>query len=250
LTATVLVASAIAVPCLAQTAPAPAPAPAAPAAAPDAPKASKVPPQKTIVHGTAPDLAGRWLILFDLVLGEQRRTVAQIIEIGTKDGKPDIVESFVNLPAALAAEVDEKGSAGEYWQPNAAQLATIDAEWANLADSDRGITHVDNELWGKDAFDDTIKKEPDVKDALWVLRQTYQFVPGGQRPAKHVNVFGALAADGSGWKGNAVGASLALAPFPVPITYKGTFRMLRVGAEPQPAGWLARLLAMFKGCGG
>ena len=113
------VASAIAAVCLAQTAP-PSPAPGAPAA--EAPQASKVPPQKTIVHGSVPDLAGRWLILFDLVLGEQRRTVAQVLEIGSKDGKPDIVESFVNLPDALVAEIDQEGNAARYWQPTAAQL--------------------------------------------------------------------------------------------------------------------------------
>jgi hypothetical protein len=232
----------------AQTAP-PSPAATPPAAAPAAPKASKIPPQKTIVHGTVPDLTGKWLILFDLVLGEQRRTVAQLVEIGSKDGKVDVVEYFVNLPDPLPVQIEQEGNAGTYWQPTAEQLATIPTDWATLADANRGVTLVENEIWGQDGFDDTIKKEPDVKDARWVFRQTYAFEPGGQRPVKHVNVFGALTPDGTGWKGNAVAGSLAIAPFPVPITYKGTFRMIRLDAAPEPAGWLARILAMFKGCG-
>jgi len=249
LAAVVAGAIAIGADCRAQTAP-PSTEATPPAAAPAALKASKIPSQKTIVHGTVPDLAGKWLILFDLVLGEQKRTIAQLIEVRSKDGTVDVVEYFVNLPDTLAAQIDQEGNAGMYWQPTAEQLGAIPTDFAGLADANRGVALVENEIWGQDAFDDAIKKEPDVKDARWVFRQTYAFEPGGQRPVKHVNVFGALEPDGSGWKGNAVAGSLAVAPFPVPISYKGTFRMIRLDEAPEPAGWIARILAMFTGCGG
>jgi hypothetical protein len=66
-----------------------------------------------------------------------------------------------------------------------------------------------------------------------------------------INVFAANAREGTGWRGNGVVAQVVAAPFPVPITLHGTFRMLRVEATAEGRkGFLARLLDAFKGCGG
>jgi len=42
--------------------------------------------------------------------------------------------------------------------------------------------------------------------------------------------------------------SVANAPFPIPISFMGTFRLYRLGPPPQPSLW-ERVLGMFKGCG-
>jgi hypothetical protein len=233
-------------------APPPAAAPVAPAPTtpPPAPQPAKTPPQTTAVHGTLPDLEGRWLLLFDMVMDPQRRTIPAFIEIDRADGEVRAREHFVELPDAMRAQVEEGNQQATYWQPSPEQIAEIDRQWTDLPDSGRGVAEAANELWGQDAFDDAMKKEPELTGAVWVFRQTYTFAPGGQRPVKHVNVFGAMKPEGSGWRGNAVEASLVTAPFPIPITYKGTFRMIRVDAAPERAGWLARLLAAFRGCGG
>jgi hypothetical protein len=222
------------------------PAPAVAAAA--ALQPSKTPPQTTAVHGTLPDLRGRWLVLFDLQTGEQQRTVPSFVEIDLKAGQVDVVEHFVRLPDEMNAQLDQATEAGTSWKPTPEQLAQIERQWANLSDDERGIVKVANEIWGKDGFDDAIRKESDVAGAVWILRQMYAFAPGGQRPGRQVNVYGAMAPEGDTWRGNVVAAVVTMAPFPIPVTYKGTFRMMRVGA-PTPHGLLVRILDAFKGCG-
>ena len=51
-----------------------------------------------------------------------------------------------------------------------------------------------------------------------------------------------------GYRGSLTTASMIAAPFPIPITFKGTFRLYRLESVPQ-AGLLQRVLGMFSGCG-
>lgn len=226
-------------------------APTPPVAKPAAPPAaaSLTPTQTTIVHGAPPDLSGRWLILFDLEVNVVKRTLPFFVEIRKQDGKPEIVERFVNLPPELAAGLEKHNAAKTKWEPAATDLTALAEQWADLPKNERSVTQVTNDVWEPAAFDEAARQSVDVKDALWVIRQTYQFVPGGQRPVTQVNVFAGTAREGSGWRGNGVVAQVAAAPFPVPITFPGTFRMLRLEAPAAPPGLLARLLDAFKGCG-
>jgi hypothetical protein len=51
--------------------------------------------------------------------------------------------------------------------------------------------------------------------------------------------------------GTFITSSTAVAPFPIPITLKGSFEAYRVGGEPvAEEGWLQKFLGMFSGCGG
>src|SRR5262245_20573050 len=61
--------------------------------------------QTTTVHGSPVDLSGRWFILFDMTVNTTRRTMPFFLEITSKDGKPEVVEHFVNLPPDMAAEL-------------------------------------------------------------------------------------------------------------------------------------------------
>jgi hypothetical protein len=226
----------------AQVAP-PAPQPTAPPGA-----AALTPTQTTVVHGTPPDLTGRWLVLFDLQANAVKRTLPFFIEIRTQDGKPEVVEHLVDLPPELAAELDKHNAAKTKWEPTAADLTLLGERWTDLPKNERGLAQVTNDFWEPSAFDEAEREFPEMKDALWVIRQTYAFTPGGQRPVTQVNAFVGTARDGSGWRGTGAVAQVAAAPFPVPIKFDGTFRMLRIEAPEKPPGLLARLLDAFKGC--
>lgn len=221
-------------------------APAPPAAKPDV--TSKATAHETIAAGSLPDLSGRWLVLNDLDLAGKNRTVASFWEVTERDGDPVVTERFVNLPIALHDALEGRNAAAEKWEPTPDELATLRTSWGDLPDQMRGVAAVRNEIWARDAFIDEIAQEPATKDAEWVVRQTYQFQPGGSRPVRQVNVFGALEATATGWAGTYSGVAVAAAPFPVPIPYNGTFRMIRL--DPAPArGLLARLADLFAGCG-
>ena len=221
-------------------------APAEPAAAPDI--STKATTHETVAKGTLPSLTGRWMVVNDLDLNGRVRGVPAFWEVTEQDGKPVIVERFVTLPLDLNQDLDQKNAAGEKWEPTDQELQAILAAWDELPDQMRGVASVRNEIWGPDAFIDEIKKEQATKDAEWVVRQVYQFVPGGNRPVRQVNIFGTLAETPRGFSGNYSGVAVAMAPFPVPIQYEGTFRMIRLDAPPA-RGLFGRIADMFKGCG-
>lgn len=219
---------------------------APPPAEPDL--SSKAATHETVAAGTLPALEGRWMVLSDLELAGQRRTVPAFWEVQETSGAPVITEHFVTLPLELHNALEAKNEASATWEPTAAELATIAAAWHELPDQMRGVATVKNEIWAREAFTDEIKADAKTKDAQWVLRQTYEFVPAGRRPLRQVNIFGAREASDQGFTGMYSGVAVAAAPFPVPIPYNGSFRMIRL--DPAPAqGWLERIADMFSGCG-
>jgi len=230
----------------AQMAPVP---PVAQAPAPAAPATPGELTQTTTVHGSPVDLSGRWFILFDMTVNAARRTMPFFLEITTKDGKPELLEHFVNLPPDMAAELEKHNKAQTTWEPTPAQLGILAASWAELPKSDRSIAAVASDIWEPSAFTEEERKDVEMKDALWVIRETYQFAPGGQRPATQVNVFAGKKQEASGWTGTAVVAQVLAAPFPVPITLHGSFRMMRLDPDAAPPrGLIARILEAFSGC--
>jgi hypothetical protein len=221
-----------------------------------APAAQATPPttlpplvQTTVVHGNPADLNGRWLVLFDMKVNAVQRTIPSLLDISTTDGKPEIVERLADLPEALAAAVEQHNTDKTLWQPTGAELSTLAARWTALPEREHGVLTVTNDLWEPSAFTEAERQQMEIEDPLWVMRQTYAFAPGGQRPITQVNVFAATARADDGWTGMAVLAQVAAAPFPVPITFRGGFRMLRVEPAAPATGLLARILDAFKGCG-
>jgi hypothetical protein len=206
------------------------------------------PEQTTAVHGTVPDLTGHWLVLSYIAVGNNVRTVAALWDVTASDGTPHVEVRFVALPEALQASLDQANDANARWEPSEQQLQDLRNAWATLAPETRGAAKVETMIDGRDAFDDVLKKDETVKDSQFAIRQMISYLPGAQRPIKDVLVYGVTDQLPDGYGGKYVSASIAAAPFPVPITFKGTFRMHRLESV-QARGLLARLLDMFSGCG-
>ncbi len=92
------------------------------------------------------------------------------------------------------------------------------------------------------------KAEASMQGALFTVEHVIVFTPGPQRPTKDVMVFGAKEALADGYRGDYAGVTIANAPFPIPVAFKGDFRIYRLGPVPQPGLW-QRILGIFKGCG-
>jgi len=213
--------------------------------------APAAPVQETAVHGTPPDLAGRWLSLAWVELAEGKIVTGPALwEVKENDGKPVVTQRFVSLPPALKEALDKANAEQERWQPSAADVAEIRAQWDSLAPEDAKVAKVTNDISARDDFDDTIKKEPRSKDALWVLRQRQDFDASAAPVIRQASVYAALASSGADYTGNFDTVTVAAAPIPVPLTFKGTFRFYRLDEPAQhPRGFLARLLDFFAGCG-
>jgi hypothetical protein len=217
--------------------------------APTASAPSSAPVQETKVVGTPPDVAGRWLAVGRLEVGVTgAASIPALWEITTQDGKPVMTHRFVTLPPALKAQLDSANAAGKAWEPTPDDLTLLAAQWDTLPADDTHVAKVMNELSGPDGLDDAIKNEPRSKDSLLLIRQRMDFDGKGTSVIRQVMVYSALAANDRGYTGNFDSATIAAAPFPVPIPFKGTFSLYRVGA-PGGRGFLARVFDLLAGCG-
>ncbi len=205
--------------------------------------------QTTKVEGTVPDLAGRWLLVADLVLPQDSHlNVAHFWDVTMVDGKPQIDSRQVGLPPDVRASLEAANQAHVTWTITPEQLDEVRADWATLPAEDRGLSSIDQRIIGKDAFDEMIKNEEFMKDAVWVVQQSGEFRPNEGRPVRDALLWGAVAPTEDGYSGAHMSVAVAAAPFPIPIAFKGTFRMYRVDPGA-PRGVLARVFDVFAGCG-
>jgi hypothetical protein len=215
-----------------------------------APAVPGAPVQETKVLGTPPDVAGRWLSLGWIELPDGRSVSAPMLwEIAPEDGKPVMTYRFVSLPPALKAAVDKANADGKPWTPSPEELEQLRAGWDELHPEDQHVAKVTNEIIGRDGFDDSVKGEARSKDALWLVRQRMDFDARAAPTIRQVMIYSVFAPSGRDYTGNLDMATIAAAPFPIPISYKGTFRLYRIDAPRAPRGFLSRLFDSFAGCG-
>ena len=215
----------------------------------DAPAPAGQPNQTTTVEGTLPDLQGRWILVATVGLGQSpKRTLASLFEIGRREGTLEVRERHVVLPApqdaALKRANDELGGA---WAPGPSDLEAIGAAWDTLEPEDRAISDIVHQLTGRDAYDDDLKSDANTKDALWVLRQAYTFEPGKNRPVNQGNLIAPAKLEDGVYAGNYLAVAVAAAPFPIPIKFEGTFRLIPL--VPGARSFWAGLGDFFAGCG-
>lgn len=204
---------------------------------------------ETTVEGTPPDLEGRWLLLASVGLGQSaKRILPSVLDVRRSDGKLEIRERHIVLPAAQN-EALRRGNEelGGVWAPTPDDLAAIDRAWDRLETEERGIGTMVHQVTGRDAYDDDLKNDALTKDALWVLRQSYTFIPGGSRPVNQANLIAPLRVENGTYSGNYLAVAVAAAPFPVPIKFEGTFRLIPIG---RTRSWWARVGDFFAGCHG
>ncbi len=207
------------------------------------------PTHTTTVEGTEPKLEGRWLLLATVGLAQgAKRVIPSVFDVRRVDGKLQIRERHVVLPKAQDEALRRANeNLGAVWSPTDQDLAAIDAAWETLQPEDRGVAAFTYQLTGRDAFDDDLKKEPTTKDAIWVLRQSYKFLPGGSRPITQANVVAPLKYENGVYTGNYLAVAMAAAPFPIPIKFEGTFRLIPIA---HATSFWTRLGDFFSGCTG
>lgn len=204
--------------------------------------------QTTTVTGAAPALLGRWLVLPKVgVAGGYQRLLPSLWDVRPKDGQIEITERLIVLPAAQNAAVqranDELRGA---WDPTPADLDAIRAAWDVLLPEERGIVAMTHQVTGRDAYDDDFHNDPIAKDSLWAVRQSYNFEPGGNRPITQANLIAPLKVENGVYSGNYLAVTIAAAPFPFPIKFEGTFRLIPL-PEAAPS-FMQRLGDVFAGC--
>lgn len=214
-----------------------------------APSADPAPQYTTEVQGTAPDLLGHWFAVSHIAVPGNGGTVTATTfwDVTTVDGEPSFTLRYVQPPQAMREAMRQANLDRKPWNPTPEELAALRDGWATLEPEERGAAKVATIIIARDGFTDVLSNDADMKDSQFVVQITADYHPGPQRPMKDVLLYGAKEKLADGWSGSYASATVAGAPVPIPITFKGTFRAYRLDAPS--GGLLARIFGMFSGCG-
>lgn len=210
------------------------------------------PPQEVVSGGTIPDdLLGRWLVVGWVGMrdGEHGKTTTSLWEVTREDAQLVFREVYRELPKAVADEVTQANADDRVWRPDEGDIAAIASSWGTTAERDPKLATMRNELFGSDGFDRDFKNEAQTKDAVWAARQTGTFRKSAAPAVRSINVYGATERRNGGWAGNYTAATIAAAPFPIPIKLDGKFEMYRVGDVTETPAKRGFLEGLFSGCG-
>jgi hypothetical protein len=205
-------------------------------------------PESTTVKGKVPgDLVGRWFTVNSPKLPSgQMLHVGRMWEIRRGAEHEELILHRRVLPPAVAQKLQQASTAGKPWVPEPADLAEIAREWDRLAAEETSYERIENSLIGVDAYSAEQQADPIVKGSAFVILIQETF--GGAQPVRNTySVYAVRQSDEAGVAGTSVTTSLAIAIIPVPITYKGEFHSYRLDAGSR--GLIARLFALFSGCG-
>lgn len=208
------------------------------------------PKQEAVSGGTLPeDLLGRWLVVgwIGIKDAEHSKTTTSLWEVTREDAQIVFREVYRQLPSSVTSVVTEANAEDKAWRPKPEDLSAIADAWDELPEHDPQLATQRNEIYGKDGFDRDFKAEAQTKDSIWAARQTGQFRRSASPTVRSINVFGAMEARDGGYAGNYTAATIAAAPFPIPIKLEGKFQMYRISGPieaPKKGFWDS----LFSGC--
>ena len=232
----------------AQTEPSTVPPEAAPPATTPPSTAPTAAPVTTDVQGKIPrDIAGRWFAVCHVKLESgMARPIARLFEI--REG-PEHLELVLgsDVPTPVNQRLTAAVNAGQQWTPTPDDLREINEKWRPARVDSRNYEKVENRILGSDAFPPEFKEDETTKDAQFAIA-IKEMYSGGQAVRTTYSVFGARNYTPTVFSGSAIIATLAVAPFPLPITLKGDFQAYRLGEAP-PRSVFQRLADLFSGCG-
>src|SRR5438477_405404 len=132
--------------------------------APAAPAAAAPVVQETTVRGTPPDLAGRWLAVTWIELGQDTiRNVATPWDITERDGRLQLTELFVEL-AVVKEAIDKANAERAAWRPTREELARVLASWDQLPPVEPHLARVRHEISARGGAVSEVVHEERVAD--------------------------------------------------------------------------------------
>jgi len=178
---------------------------------------------------------------------EHAKTTTALWEFTREDAQIVFVEAYVEMPPRIATLITEANAEDKAWRPTPEDIAEIERTWSKLVERDPQLSTQRNEVYGPDGFDRDFKSESSMKGAIWAVRQTGNFRKSAAPTMRSISVFGATEARDGGYAGHYTAATIAAAPFPIPIKLDGKFQMYRVSGPieaPKKSFWSS----LFSGC--
>jgi len=203
--------------------------------------------EKTEVEGTVPrDILGRWLVVTQIKLPSGAITPsARMLELRRGREHPEVFLRRAELPDALSKKMREAATASQAWTPADGDLHEVAEQWDTLPSVVADYSSIESKLIGADAYSREFQVDETTKGSSFAITVREAF-SGAQPLRSTYSVFAVRQQRDSRLDGTFVISSIAVAPFPIPVTLKGDFQAYRVAAPPAPSWW-QRLLDVFSG---
>ena len=207
--------------------------------------------ESTTVQGKLPSIQGVWLLVArpQVVPGKEQNFV-QLLKITGKEDAPEFHMLDVRLPPEVDKVVKEQNIKREGWKPDAAALGTLASSWQKLPRYDaKGVGEfifdkVTFEASAPDQFDNVFGKRTEelnnmMKDATFAVQVTENYLPhtlpDNARVAqimqrRTVYVANSVAKDSIAGVAALGFLTAGAAGSPLPMQFKGTFSMYRLGS--------------------
>jgi hypothetical protein len=206
--------------------------------------------ESTTVQGKLPSIQGVWLLVArpQIVPGKEQNFV-QLLKITGKEEAPEFHMLDVRLPPEVEKVVKETNIKREGWKPDEKSLGTLASSWQKLPKYDaKGVGEfifdkVTFEASAADQFDNAFGKRTDelnnmMKDSTFAVQVTENYLPHTLPPDAKVaqimqrrTVYLAKSVAKDSIAGDAAMGFLTAgaAGSPLPMQFKGTFSMYRLG---------------------
>ena len=206
------------------------------------------PTEKTDIEGTVPrDILGRWLVVTQIKLPSGAITpTARMIEIRRGREHPEVFLPRGELPESLSTKTRQAAAASQPWTPADGDLHAVAEQWDTLVPVAADYRSIESKLVGADAYSHEFQVDETTKGSSFAITIREAF-SGAQPLQSTYSVFAVRQQRDARLEGTFVMSSIAVAPFPIPITLKGDFQAYRVAAAPAPSWW-QRFLDVFSGC--
>jgi hypothetical protein len=203
--------------------------------------------ETTDVEGTVPrDILGRWLVVAQIKLPSGAITpTARMLELRRGREHPEVFLRRAELPDALSKKLRDAATASQAWTPADGDLHEVAEQWDALPPVVADYSSIESKLIGADAYPREFQVDETTKGSSFAITVREAF--SGTQPLQRTHsVFAVRQQRDSHLDGTFVMSSIAVAPFPIPITLRGDFQAYRVAAPAAPSWW-QRFLDVFSG---
>lgn len=208
------------------------------------------PTQTTEIGGEIPaELLGRWVAFPHVKLPSGLvRHFARLWEI--REGKEhyELILHRASVPGEINKKLDDATAAGEPWEASPEDIQMVKEQWDTLAASEGPQAKIENKLLAADAYPPDFNRDVVTKGSEYAIVFNEAFGGGRQSISRTYSIYAIRNREPDRVTGTFITTSMAMAPFPIPITLKGDFEAYRVGEPPAPS-FIQRVLDLFSGCG-
>jgi hypothetical protein len=212
--------------------------------------------ESTQVDGTLPsDLRGVWLLVPVVEFPQGKHPLARIYEIDGEPTAPQIHLIAKDLPGRFNEELHTAQTEQRGWEPSAADLRELARRWDALVPPADEVHTIRYRVAGPDAYDEALKTDASTAGSRFAIVVTEMYNPKPNHATQSIFSYGAREIGADLISGSHVQGTVAAAPFPIPLSFNGSFRMYRLAPAERDWRWRAwrvitGLADSLRGCSG